>query len=251
LAALYAFFVGAIIGNFWVVVDFSESLSKDLLEHASPERIQESLKNNWTNTAILSGLLFTIVASYSTEVYFEDERLKEASDGLMFLYMLFLSVSFGEYLIAIITATVHLTYTDSLSAVDAVTYYRDNPRSPGGPAVWMVCAIFWHIMATWMLYQSTTLFAYLFPIAMAIALFWVVSTIRQASRWAPEELEVWSEEKQGWFHAIVRRVSEDGALDVSNTEHGKMALHDESRWIHVKAERRAEDTRKLVKIKEI
>ena len=56
--------VNLVILNLVVVLDFSEAISRDLLEHSTPDRIQDALKNNWTNTALLAALLFTIAATY-------------------------------------------------------------------------------------------------------------------------------------------------------------------------------------------
>ena len=129
LFGIGVFVLGLLIGNFCVVVDFSESIGIDLLEHARPGHRKQALKNNWTNTALLAALLFTIIASYGLPFDAENklsdfpvpkkyvpERMRETSEAL---FVSFVAVGFMEYLIAMSSATIHLMYTDALSLEDA------------------------------------------------------------------------------------------------------------------------------------
>ena len=73
----------------------------------------------------------------------------------MHLYILFsISVSMGfvEYLISFSVASIHLMWTEALSADDAKEYYKVNSLAPASPMIWLFCGAVWHLVATAILY---------------------------------------------------------------------------------------------------
>ena len=131
------------------VTDVSEVVSAAILEHADPDRIQASLKNNWTNAAVISALLFGIVAGYAQPKsssmslrefpggQFMTSKLGfDANEKIQYFFFYCSILSFIEYLVAILLATIHLMWTDSLSPEDMKQYHKDNPSAPAAPLMW-------------------------------------------------------------------------------------------------------------------
>jgi NADH:ubiquinone oxidoreductase subunit 6 (subunit J) len=189
-----------LVGNVIAVIEFSEMMSLDLLEHSAHDKIQDALKSSWTNTALLAALLFTIVAAYGFpydgelelrhfplpreySLFFESTEMSTHVYGA---YAIIISIAFWEYLIAMLTATVHLMFTDGLSVEDAREYVHANPSSPASPIVWLVCGSVWHALATLILFQTTNEFGYFFIVVGAVAMLVLYVHIREAAGWAPE-----------------------------------------------------------------
>ena len=134
-ALLWAVYVGLVISNLVAVTDVAELVSADILEHAHKDRIQSSLKNNWTNTAVIAALLFGMVASYAqpksatmTLREFPGGRLFESKFGfqwneiIQYQFYICSCLAFMEYLIAILLAAMHLQWTDGLAAEHMYQY---------------------------------------------------------------------------------------------------------------------------------
>jgi hypothetical protein len=189
----------AIVSNFVCVLEFSESISHDLLEHASEERVQEALKNNWTNTALVSALLFTIIAGAGMESRLEDstkgaelkEQLGDTQDLVQVLYLLMVSLSFMEYLGSFLIASIHLMWTEALTADDAKEYYTDNPLAPASPMMWLCFGAMWHLIANCVQYFYTHEqygLVYLIPVIFGVI--YLYFEMRTASAWAPKRKTV-------------------------------------------------------------
>jgi len=206
---LWGFFVVIFFTNIIIVIEGSEALSRDLLEHATAERVQDCLKSSWTNTALLSALMFTIVVSYGMP-FDGEKQLSEFPGGQRVLstmgvietghiYMIFtfsLLISFAEYFVSMTTATIHLLYTDGLSAQHAAEYFVDNPRSPAEPLIWFATAAIWHLIATAILFQSTfpekgwTFIPFFCP-----GVYWLYLVLKTASAWKPTPVDQIDEKK--------------------------------------------------------
>ena len=107
--------------------------------------------------------------------------------NLYLIFMIMVSLAVVEYLIAMLTATIHVMYTEALSAEDAAQYFYDNPLAPASPAVWLVCGSCWHVLATTIFYWTTHQEGYIFLIAATLGAFVIGNTIREASNWAPSQ----------------------------------------------------------------
>jgi hypothetical protein len=198
ISFFYVICIGAMICNFLAVFEFSEAVSQDLLEHASDDRIQDALKNNWTNTALLSALLFTIVAGYGLP--FDSEAFPNNFHGakvlitetnpivayhLGIIYYLMVSVSFADYVVSFLLSTIHLMWTEALSAEDAKQYYADNRSAPAAPMIWLVCGTCWHLLATEILFFYGYFWGCLFLIPVIIVGIYFVGEMRKVSKWSP------------------------------------------------------------------
>jgi hypothetical protein len=197
---LYVALASCIVLNLVSVMEFSEIVSRDLLENASADRIQESLKNTWTNTALLAALMFTIVATYAFP-YDGELTLMEFASGqrmardlddttalrtMSNLYQLFVNMAFVEYLISMVTATINVMFVDGLSPEDAAQYFRDRPDSPAAPGVWLICALVWHVLATTILYWTANEIGWTFLIFALLGVAVIFVEIHSASVWAPK-----------------------------------------------------------------
>ena len=127
---LWATFVICAIANAVIVIEISQGVSKDILQRAHPDFIQESLRNNWKNTAVLAGLMFTIVATDGFPFDFEltylsiisELVLREFNGGqkldsdpvfgrnakrqVQTLFFLSVSICFTEYFVSMLLASI-------------------------------------------------------------------------------------------------------------------------------------------------
>jgi hypothetical protein len=138
-----------IILNSMIGLEVTEDISADLLEFSTPEVMKEAMKNTWTNTALLAALMFTIVVTYNFP-HDAQSQLEEFpgsithlpnigpffANRLSTLQFMCASISFVEYLMSMLIATIHLMFTEPLSVEDATKYYYDNPRAPAEPLIW-------------------------------------------------------------------------------------------------------------------
>jgi hypothetical protein len=199
-AALHGVFAILILGNFVAVTDAAELVSTDILEHAHDDRIQDSMKNNWTNTAVISALMFSIVAGYGFPLD-PELRLREFPGGyivdakmgfqwneiIQYMFFWCTVLSFVEYLISILLASMHLMWTDALSNDDMRQYHKDNPMAQAAPLIWLFCAAFWHMMATFILYfYSHHEVGWTFALLCVLGLAYLLKELYGISTWAPK-----------------------------------------------------------------
>jgi hypothetical protein len=184
--------------NLIMVTDVSEIVSADILEHAAEDRIQDALKNNWTNTAVLAALMFSMVAGYGFPLD-ADLHLREFIGGKMiearygyewnetvqYTFFTCTCLSFVEYLIAMLLAAIHLMWTEALSMEDMKLYYMDNPLAPAAPLVWLLCGSVWHLGATTILYYYSSQ-SWFFLGVNVLGFVYLGKELRDVSSWSPK-----------------------------------------------------------------
>jgi hypothetical protein len=201
-AALWGLFALFILTNYVAVTDAAEVVSADILEHAHDDRIQDSMKNNWTNTAVISALMFSIVAGYGFPLDGE-LRLREFPGGyimesrwgfqwnelVQYGFFFCTILSFVEYLISIMLAAMHLMWTDALSHEDMKQYHKDNASAQGAPLIWLFCAAFWHLIATTMFYCYThyEIGWWSFPLLNTLGGIYLAKELFHISTWVPKK----------------------------------------------------------------
>jgi hypothetical protein len=197
--AVWASFILCVIFNLIIVVEVSEDVSTDLLENSTPGMMKDALRNNWTNTALLAALNFTIVVTYGFPLDSQSEisefhgflNIANAmghggSDKIKLIFVFSVCLSYTEYVVAMMSATIHLMFTEPLSPEDAAQYFQDNMRSPAEPLMWFLCAAFWHIIATTILFQTAFGDAgWSFVLWMLAGVLWLVKVWRESSVWSP------------------------------------------------------------------
>ena len=57
-------------------MEFAGNMSDDMLDNADVHHLQDAMKNNWTNTSVLSALMIAIVFSYGFPYDGEAELLE-------------------------------------------------------------------------------------------------------------------------------------------------------------------------------
>ena len=182
------------------MLEFSEAISKNLLEHAHHDSIKDAMKNNWTNTAIVSALLFTIVAGTGMDSNLEDqsEAGKDVSETIghavqhevEVVFIFCISLSFTQYLVSFLTASIHMMWTESLSAEDAMDYYKTNPIAPAAPMLWLCFGAIWHMVVTVARYVYTHKQGGLFfAIPVMIGILLIYADVRTAWRWSRKKQE--------------------------------------------------------------
>jgi hypothetical protein len=111
-----------------------------------------------------------------------------AANRISLLYVFCVCLSFMEYVVAFMTASIHLMFTEPLNAENAAQYFTDNLRAPAEPLLWFLCAAFWHIIATTIIMQAS--FGeggWSFIIWMFVGVLWIGKVWRESSLWAPRE----------------------------------------------------------------
>ena len=212
---LFTTFGVLVVLNLVVVIEVSEDVSKDLLEFSAPERMKDALRNNWTNTALLAALNFTIVVSYGFPFDAGAELMEfpgslqivnflgqEFAWMVSLVYYFCVSLSVTEYVVSMISATLHLMFTEPLSTEDADQYYKDNSRAPAEPLMWFLCAAFWHIIATAILFQASFGQGWSFLLWMLGGALWIAKVWHESSVWAPKQ-------KVATFESIEPRPEDD------------------------------------------
>jgi hypothetical protein len=104
------------------------------------------------------------------------------------LYVFCVCLGFTEYLVAMIVSTIHMMFTEPLSATDLRQYVSDNARAPAEPLMWFVCAAFWHVIATTILFQSSfgeTGRYYILWILLGVI--WLIKVWCESSSWKPRQ----------------------------------------------------------------
>ena len=155
--------------------------------------------------------MFTIVATYGIPFDSEMELREfpggymikqglgyEASFQISILFIVCTSLSFVEYLISFLLASVHLMWTEALSPEDAKEYVEVNSLAPAAPVMWLVCGAFWNIIATVLLYYYAHPFAWVALLVVAVGAVYFANEVRITSAWAPKRktLEIQTHEKQ-------------------------------------------------------
>jgi hypothetical protein len=191
--------VAFVVGNLVIVTDVSENVSQDILEHAAKDRIQDALKNNWTNTAVIAALMFSMVSSYGFPLD-PDAHLREFNGGkrieqyfgyqvnevVQYYFFLFSCISFVEYIVAMMLASIHLMWTEALSMEDMELYYKDNRMAPAAPLVWLFCGAFWHMLSTAILYYYYHYeIGWSFGLLLLLGVVYLAKEMRAVSKWEP------------------------------------------------------------------
>jgi hypothetical protein len=198
-AAGYMVVFSLLAGNLVMVTDVSDLISSDILEHAQIDRIQEALKSNWTNTAIIAALLFSIVVGYGFPLdpelrvrelpggqFFEAKYGERSNRSLGYAFFACICFSFVEYLVTMLLASLHLMYTEAPSAEGMAQYYKDNPLAPAAPLVWLFCGAFWHLIATQILFfYAHYEVAWGFTFSVLLGFGYLGQEVYHVSKWAP------------------------------------------------------------------
>merc|ERR1712205_212124 len=83
---------------------------------------------------------------------------------LKIIWIFMVSVSFVEYVLSFLLATIHLMYTEALTSQDAKDYYEHNKNAPAAPMIWLFCGMIWHLLATLIFYFFSYYFGWVFII---------------------------------------------------------------------------------------
>jgi hypothetical protein len=112
-------------------------------------------------------------------------------------------ISFVQYVVSMIVASIHLMFTEPLSVDDAAKYYRDNPRAPAEPLMWFFCAFFWHVIATTLLFQASHHAGWTYVLWTLGGVLWLVKVWHESSVWSPKS------RKHGVLEPLKPSASED------------------------------------------
>lgn len=195
------FEIGLAVLSLQCVVELSIMMSRDLLKHlSSREKLPAALKETWVNTSVLSTLMLTVVLPYGypfdadKELHLFPGGLKDVeSYGVEMTvvlhdsFLLAVCISVANYIIAVISATVHLLYTAALSEQDMLQYIADNPAAPAEAMMWFLAGLGWHSCATMYLVNRGNAAKGFWGVLGAVfyTLFCLRHYVRGASQWVP------------------------------------------------------------------
>ena len=91
--------------------------------------------------------------------------------------------------LVMLLASIHLMWTESLSAEHVAQYYVDNPLAPAAPLMWLFCGAFWHLIATEMLFYYTHEAGWAFLIFVVVGFAYLGAEVRSRLS-APHQLNL-------------------------------------------------------------
>ncbi|CAJ1363110.1 unnamed protein product [Effrenium voratum] len=178
-------------------------ISFDILEHCDPEGLKDSSKNTWTNIAVTSALILTMVMamlqvdaiapiSFTLEPY-ELIHLQHAYVSLCLASLCF-------NLICITVCVLNLSYVDPLTTTDAIKFFLANADTIGDPAILMAESFTFFVAAVvvWTLGCYGLTLGLLCLIVFIIITLSVANVWKNRSKFAPKEDMTWTQDPSLW-----------------------------------------------------
>lgn len=138
------------VAMFLVGKKMSTRISFDILEHCDPKTIKESSKNAWTNIAVTSALVLTMVMAMLQVDPISPVSFTLTNSELLQVQQWYVALCMGSLLfnlLCIIVCVVNLSYVDPLTEVNALKFFLANADTIGDPVVLMAESFIFFIAA--------------------------------------------------------------------------------------------------------
>lgn len=125
-------------------------ISFDILEHCDPKGIKDSSKNAWTNLAVTSALVLTMVMAMLQVDPISPVGFELTKYELIQVQQWYVALCIGSLLfnlLCIIVCVVNLSYVDPLTDLNAMKFFLANADTIGDPVILMAESFIFFIAA--------------------------------------------------------------------------------------------------------
>ena len=162
------------------------TITLDIIEHQCHTKdVKETVRNVWTNIALVAALILTI----STSIVIADKPEADfaAADAFATVCVCFAGLSTLQFVQVVLECVVHLIYTEPLDPAGVMRYLIANNGAIGGPAFSTVLASFHFCLAmlVWIALNYGLPALVFLGIIFAVMIVITVDTVRKAMAFSP------------------------------------------------------------------